>query len=65
MHDIVVSGLNRSLPIFPKEGTVLKAQEEKVIKVETPFMDEIFGQAIIKILDGVIHSTLMIQLKYM
>ena len=49
----------------PKEGTVLKPKEEKVIKVETPFMDEISGQAIIKILDGVTHSTLMIKLKFM
>ena len=45
------SFLNRSLPFFPKEHIVLKSQEQKLIKVETPFNDEISGLAIIKVLD--------------
>ena len=44
--------LNRSLPIFPKECVVLKPKEQKLIKVKAPFIDEISGLAIIKILDG-------------
>ena len=34
--------MNRSLPIFPKEHTVLKPKEQKLIKVRAPFIDEIY-----------------------
>ena len=36
---------------FLKEHIVLKHTEQKLIKVEAPFIDEISGLAIIKILD--------------
>ena len=42
---------------------VLNPKEQKVIKVEAPFIDEISGLAIIKILDGSTHSTMLIKLK--
>ena len=32
------SFLNRSIPLFPKEETVLKLKEQKLIKVEAPFL---------------------------
>ena len=38
--------------------------EQKLIKVRAPFVDEISGMAIIKILDGGTHSTLLIKLKF-
>ena len=41
--------LNRSLPIFPKEFTVLKPKEQKLFKLNAPFIDEISGLAIAKI----------------
>ena len=50
--------MNRSLPIFSKEHIVLKPKDQKLIKVEAPFMDEISGLAIIKILDGSTYSTM-------
>ena len=56
--------LNRSLPISPKENMVLKPKEQKPIKVEAPFIDEISGLAIIKILDGSAYSTMLIKLKF-
>ena len=56
--------LNRSLPIFPKEHIVLKTKEQKLIKVKAPFIDEISGLAIIKILDGSTYSTMLIKLKF-
>ena len=56
--------LNRSLPFFPKESVVLKPKEQKVIKVEVPFIDEISGLAIIKILDGSNYNTMLIKLKF-
>ena len=56
--------LNRSLSIFPKECVVLKPKEQKIIKVKDPFIDEISGLAIIKILDGSTCSTMLIKLKF-
>ena len=53
---------DRSLPIFPKECIVLKPNEQKLIKVKAPFIDEISGLAIIKILDGCTYSTILIKL---
>ena len=57
--------LNRSLPIFPKDHTVLKPKEQKLIKVNVPFVDEISGLAIVKISDRVTHSTMLLKLKFM
>ena len=56
--------LNRSLPIFPKERVVLKPKEQRLIKVEAPFIDEISGLAITKILDESTYSTMLIKLKF-
>ena len=50
-HGCCFNFLNRSLPIFPKERVVLKPKEQRLIKVEAPFIDEISGLAIIEILD--------------
>ena len=40
-RDCCFKFLNRSLTIFPKECTVLKPKEHKLIKVNAPFIDEI------------------------
>ena len=56
--------LNRSEPIFLEIEIVLKPSEQKLIKVKAPFVDEISGMAIIKILDGGTYSTLLIKLKF-
>ena len=56
------SFLNRS--IFPKEETVLKPKEQKVIKIEAPFLDEISGLAIISSLDKSTQSTIMLKAKF-
>ena len=45
------SFLNRSLPIFLKEKVIMIPGEQKVVKIEAPFMDEISSLAIIKLLD--------------
>ena len=57
--------LNRSLPIFPRECIILKPKEQKLIKVKAPFIDEISGLAIIKILDRNTYSTILSKLKFM
>ena len=43
----------------------MKPKEQKQIKVDAPFMDEISGLAIIKILNKIKHSTMMLKLKFM
>ena len=56
--------LNRSVPIYPEEEIILEPDEQKLVKVKAPFVDEISGLAIIKIIDGGTYSTLLIQLKF-
>ena len=63
-QDCCFKFLNRSLPIFPKECIILKPKEQKLIKVKAPFIDEISGLAIIKILDESTYSTMLIKLKF-
>ena len=64
-RDCCFKFLNRSVPIFPEKEVILKPNEQKLIKVRVLFIDEISGMAIIKILDGGTHSTLLVKLKFM
>ena len=59
-RDYCFNFLNRSLPSFPKECVILKPKEQKIIKVNASFIDEISGLAIVKILDGVTCSTVLL-----
>ena len=63
-RDCCFKFLNRSLPIFPEDHVILKPKEQKLIKVKPPFIVEISGLAIVKILDGGTHSTVLIKLKF-
>ena len=56
--------LNRSLPIFLKEHVIIKPKEQKLIRVTAPFIDEISGLAIIRILDVSTYSTILIKIKF-
>ena len=62
--DCCFNFLNRSLPYFPKECIVLKPKEQRFIKVEAPFINEISGLAIIKVLDKTTQCTMMLKLKF-
>ena len=64
-QDCCFNFLNRSLPIFPKGCIVLKPKEQRLIKVRAPFIHEISGLAIIKMLDGNTYSTILLKLKFM
>ena len=44
---------------------VLKPKEQKLIKIEAPFLDEISGLAVIKVLDKLIQSVIMLKVKFM
>ena len=35
--------LNRSVPIYPEKEIILKPDEQKLVKVKAPFVDEISG----------------------
>ena len=56
--------LNRSVPIYPEKELILKPDEQKLVKVRAPFVDEISGLVIIKIIDGRTNSTMLIKLKF-
>ena len=62
--DCCLKFLNRSLTVFPKECVIFKPKEQKLIRVKAPFMDEISGLAIIKILDEKTYSMMLIKLKF-
>ena len=64
LRDCCFKFLNRSVPILPENCMILKPNKQKLIKVKTPFIDEISGLAIVKVLDEGTHSTLLIKLKF-
>ena len=64
-RDCCFKFLNISLLVFPKECNMLKPKEQKLIKVNAPFIEEISGLAIVKVLDGTTHSTMLLKLKSM
>ena len=63
-RDCCFKFLNRSIPIYPEKEVILKPNEQKLVKVKAPFVDEISGMVIIKIIDGGTYSTLLIKLKF-
>ena len=48
-RDCCFKFLNRSILIYPEKEIVLKPNEQKLVKVKAPFVDEISGMAIINI----------------
>ena len=56
--------MSRSIPIFPREHVVVKPGEKKLIPVETPFVEEISGIAIVKIIDKGQRMPMMLKLKF-
>ena len=62
--DSCLSFLNRSIPFFPREKVEVKPKEQKVIVVEPPFVEEISGMAITKLLDIKDQMTLTMKLKF-
>ena len=50
-QDSCGSFLNRSIPFFPRENVSVKPKEQKLVVLNTPFVEEISGMAITKMLD--------------
>ena len=54
----------KQVPIFPKERIILKPKEQKLVKLDAPFSDEISGLAIIKLLEQPTQSIIMLIVKF-
>ena len=63
-QDSCVSFLNRSIPFFPKEKVSVKPKEQRLIVLETIFVEEISGKVITKMLDAKEQKTLTMKLKF-
>ena len=62
--EFCLSFLNRLVPNFPKETIILKPKEQKLVKVEVPFSDEISGLAIVKLLDKSTQTVIVLKVKF-
>ena len=62
--DSCLSFINRSIPFFTREKVEVKPKEQKLIVLEAPFVEEISGMAITKMLDTKEQMTLMMNLKF-
>ena len=56
--------LSRSITIFPREQVIVKLGEKKLIPIESPFIEEISGMAIVKIVDQGQKMLMMMKLKF-
>ena len=63
-HESCFRFLSRSIPIFPREQVVIKLGEKKLIPIESPFVEEISGMAIVKIIDEGQKTPMMLKLKF-
>ena len=63
-RDFCLSFLNRSIPFFAKEEVEVKPKEQKLITVGAPFIEEISGMAITKLLGTRSHVALILKLKF-
>ena len=59
-----LSFLGRSIPFFPVMTVEVAPASQKMVMVEAPFVEELSGMAMVKILDMKEHTTNMIKLKF-
>ena len=64
MQDSSIKFLNRSIPFFSKEQMIVKPKEKKFVKIEAPFIDEISGHVIVKMIDNKGRCMVVLQLKF-
>ena len=62
--DSCVNFLKRSNLFFPKEKVPVKPKEQRIMVLEAPFVEEISGMAITKMLDAKEQKTLTMKLKF-
>ena len=64
MRDSSFRFLNRSIPFFSKDRMIVKPKEKKFVKIEAPFIDEISGHVIVKMIDNERRCTVVLKLKF-
>ena len=63
-QDSCVNFLNRLIPFFPKEKVSVRPKVQRIITLEAPFVEEISGMVITKMLDAKEQKTLTMKLKF-
>ena len=63
-RDSCFSFLSRSIPFFPVTAVEIAPKTQKMVVVEAPFIEELSGMAIVKILDMKEQATNMIKIKF-
>ena len=58
------SFLSRSIPFFPMTTVEIAPASQKIVMVDAPFVEELSGMAMIKILDMNTQTTNMVKLKF-
>ena len=58
------SFLSRSIPFFPVTAVEIAPKTQKMVVIEAPFVEELSGMAIVKILDMKEQSMSMVKLKF-
>ena len=64
MCEFCFNFLNRSIPFFSREQVILKPKEQKYKTEEAPFVEEISGMAIIKMLEKWEQIIVILKLKF-
>ena len=63
-RDSCFSFLSRSIPFFPVMAVEIAPKMQKMVVIEAPFIEELSGMAIVKILDTKEQAMSMIKLKF-
>ena len=58
------SFLSRSIPFFPVSNVEIAPASKKIVMIEAPFVEELSGMAMIKIMDMNTQTTNMVKLKF-
>ena len=64
LQDSCFSFLSRSIPFFPVTAVEIAPKTQRMVVVEAPFIEELSGMAIVKILDMKEQVTSMIKLTF-
>ena len=64
LRDSCFSFLSRSIPFFPVMTVEIAPKLQKMVIIEAPFIEELSGMALVKILDMKEQTTNMIKLKF-
>ena len=63
-QDSCFSFLSRLIPFFPATAVEIAPKTQKMVVIQAPFVEELSGMAIVKILDMKEQTTNMIKLKF-